>query len=165
MVIVVLSSKCYGQLETGISFGLNYNSLDSDEDFGSWKNGVGFNVSGLLEKSFNKISVMTKPGYSFNNMKRTLFDTKDNLSLHYLSLPIILTYKPLEFLKVAVGPEFKLLLHQNELNIKSTFDNDDFKRVDYGVRVELFFTLSKAVDLSIGSYLVFNTITNLNLEV
>ncbi len=80
------------------------------------------------EVLFNQYN--TKSDSNFN----TLYDAKNlkNISLNYLSVPILLNYSPLKFFTLQAGPQFGVLINKHEnlwTNGKSAFNNGDFSMV------------------------------------
>ncbi len=125
-------------LQLGVKAGTNITKIDgkSFKDEFNYGYSLGaFAVVRLGEKwqiqpevLFNQYN--TRSDSNFN----TLYNTKNlkNISLNYLSVPILLNYSPLKFFTLQAGPQFSVLInkHDNLLtNGKSAFNNGDFSMV------------------------------------
>lgn len=82
-----------------------------------------------------------QPEVLFNQFKsktdsnfNVLYDTKNikNISLNYLSMPILLNFSPTKFFTLQAGPQFGILLNKSDnliQNGKNAFGNGDFSMV------------------------------------
>lgn len=90
--------------------------------------------------------------YSFVTIKGTF---NDKINLHYISVPLTFFYKPVNRLKILVGPEVKFLLHQHGPNFSMSYGEEDFKKTDYGAHMEIEFLVTKKLGVYFRDYLGF----------
>ncbi len=139
-----------GQISFGLTSGLSLTTL-SDETLerDRWDSGVGYRVGGFSEIAFGKVGLRLEMDYSFVAIKGA-FD--DKIKLHYVSLPLAFFYKPINRLKILVGPEVNFLLEQTDPNISVSFGEEDFEAIDYGAHVEIEFLVTKKLAVYLRNY-------------
>jgi Outer membrane protein beta-barrel domain len=123
------------KLHVGVKGGANINKLTGkrfNEEFSFGYHVGGFFSVGLGKKFaiqpevlFNQINVDTSS--SFNSVYQ--FKNVDKVQLKYLSIPIMLNYKPIKFLTLQAGPQFGILTNKSKTmlqNGKEAFKSGDF---------------------------------------
>ena len=97
--------------------------------------GLGKKFAIQPEVLFNQINVDTSDKFSqvyeFNHLEK--------VQLKYLSVPILLNYKPVKFLTIQAGPQFSVLMNKSKTlveNGKDAFKGGDFSMLG-GVQVNL----------------------------
>ena len=134
----VMRTQAQG-LHLGVKAGANILKVDGQ----SFSNGFqfGYNLGAFAEINFPGAWGI-QPEVLFN---QTNYRTADNFSaiyqpgkdgvkgkLNYLSIPILLSFKPIPLLSLQVGPQFGILLNQDESlvnNGKDAFKKGDFSMV------------------------------------
>src|SRR5687768_13188688 len=114
MPVVLLCSlfatNVNGQISFGLNTAFNLTTLSNETmEEEMWDKGVGYRIGGFSEKVFGKFGLRVEADYSFVHIKG-LFD--DKINLHYISVPVTFYYRPIEQLKIFVGPEINFLLGQ-----------------------------------------------------
>ena len=130
-----------------ISFkgGANINKLTGksfDDQFSFGYHVGGFVSVGLGKKFaiqpeilFNQINVDTSSNYSAIYQ----FKIVNKVQLKYLSIPIMLNYKPIKFITLQAGPQFGILTNKSKTlfqNGKEAFKSGDFSMLG-GVQVNI----------------------------
>jgi hypothetical protein len=125
-------------LQLGVKAGANITKIDGKSFNDEFKYGYSLGAFAALklgeiwqiqpEVLFNQYN--TRSDSNFN----TLYATKNlrNVSLNYLSVPILLNYSPVKFFTLQAGPQFGILLNKREnlwTNGRSAFNNGDFSMV------------------------------------
>ncbi|MCW3093303.1 MAG: PorT family protein [Ferruginibacter sp.] len=140
VVFVLIFSAANAQsFHLGIKGGANINKLTGK----SFKDefSFGYHLGGFAEIGLSeKFSV--QPEVVFNEFKQDtsshfrdiyqLNNLSTNIKLNYLSIPILLNYKPSSILSLQLGPQFGILMNQNEKllqNGKDAFKKGDFSMV------------------------------------
>jgi hypothetical protein len=123
----------------GVKGGANLFKVDGksfDEEFQS-----GYTLGAFSEINFNKKwgiqpeviwnQTNTRTSTSFNEIYPTSTSDLKDVKLNYLSIPLLLTYRPAKFLSLQAGPQFGILLDQN----KNLLENgqEAFKRGDFAL--------------------------------
>ena len=101
----------------------------------------GYNVGGYMEINFSpKLGIQPevlwsqtnyRTGEKFKDIYPTGFDDVKG-SLNYLSIPLLLSYRPAKFISLQAGPQFGILIDQSETlfnNGKEAFKSGDFSMV------------------------------------
>lgn len=132
---------------TGVKLGTNVNKLQG-QSF-SDKFTYGYSAGAFAEIKLSK-KFMLQPEVLFNQINT---DTSDkfsqlyklspsaisNIKLSYLSIPLLLNYKLSKIISVQAGPQYGILINQNENlleNGKKAFKQGDFSMLG-GVQVKL----------------------------
>ena len=121
----------------GIKGGANINKLTGksfNDEFS-----FGYHLGGFAEIGLSK-KVSIQPEVVFNQFIQDTASTfsqvykLDNLSkvkLNYLSIPLLLNYRPSSFLSLQVGPQFGILMDQNAKLVQN--GKDAFKKGDFSM--------------------------------
>ena len=122
------------KLHIGFKGGANINKLTGksfDDQFSFGYHVGGFFSAGLGKKFaiqpeilFNQINVDTSS--SFSTVYQ--FNKVDKVQLKYLSIPILLNYKPIKFITLQAGPQFGILTNKSKTllqNGKEAFKTGD----------------------------------------
>jgi Outer membrane protein beta-barrel domain len=132
---ITVSAANAQKIHVGIKGGANINKLTGksfDDQFSFGYHVGGFFSVGLGKKFaiqpevlFNQINVDTSSSYSTVYQ----FNKVDKVQLKYLSIPILLNYKPIKFLTLQAGPQFGILTNKNKTlmqNGQEAFKSGDF---------------------------------------
>ena len=126
-------------LNIGVKGGTNLTKIDGrsfDQGF-KW----GFSAGGFAEINFTQhLGIQpevlfnqsnTKTANDFNQVYDQGINSR-NVSLNYLSIPVLLAIKPSPMLSILIGPQFGILINQDQnilANGKSAFKTGDFSAV------------------------------------
>lgn len=134
VTITVISGYAQG-FHIGVKGGANIFKLDGRSFSDEFK--FGYSLGGFAELNFNKTWGI-QPELLWN---QTNFRTASNFnsvvpqgyndvkgSLNYLSIPILLSYRPIKLISIQAGPQFGILLGQTNIvnNAKDAFKKGDF---------------------------------------
>jgi len=133
------------KLRIGFKGGANINKLTGksfSEEFSFGYHVGGFFSVGLGKKFaiqpevlFNQINVDTSSNFSTVYK----FNQVDKVQLRYLSVPILLNYKPVKFITLQAGPQFGILMNKSKTLVEN--GRDAFKAGDLsmlgGVQVNI----------------------------
>ena len=136
----------------GIKFGLRAGANLAKVDGKSFQDEFefGYHLGGATEIMFNKKwgiqpevlfnQTNTQTGHSFDTLYESINPglVKD-IKLNYLSIPILLTYRPTGIISFQAGPQFGILMSQSKSLLedgKEAFKNGDFSLVG-GVQLQL----------------------------
>lgn len=118
----------------GVKGGANINKLDGksfSDQFsfgyhlgGFFSVGLGKKFSIQPELLFNQINVDTSGQFSAVYK----FNQVDKVKLKYLSIPILLNFKPVKYLTLQVGPQFGVLMNKSKTLVEN--GRDAFKSGD-----------------------------------
>lgn len=138
MACVLFAQAAMAQFHLGIKGGANLTKIEGQSFSNQFR--TGYNLGGFAEIGFGKLSI--QPEVLFNQVKTRAdssfkqvyqgavdFSSYKDISLNYLSIPILLDYKLAPFLSLQAGPQFGILIsqHQNLVeNGKEAFKNGDF---------------------------------------
>jgi len=137
LVLTLATSAAFSQgVKLGIKFGANMNKVTGQ----SFKDGydLGYHVGAFSEIGFTKKfgiqpelifnQVNTKRASGFNEIYAQNNLNPSDIKLSYLSIPILLKYDLSPFLSLNLGPQFSILINDNE----NLFNNgrDAFKKGD-----------------------------------
>lgn len=132
------------KLKIGVKGGANINKLTGksfDDEFS-----FGYHVGGFFsvgmgkfaiqpEVLFNQINVDTSSNYSSVYQ----FNKVHKVQLKYLSIPVLLNFKPVKYLTLQAGPQFGILTNKNKTlvqNGKDAFKSGDISMLG-GAQVNL----------------------------
>ena len=130
----------------GAKLGTNINKIDgrSFNDQAEY----GLSAGGFVEIDFAK-KWGIQPELLWNQSKTTTASDissvypegliNQDITLNYLSIPILITYRPVPVLSLQVGPQFGILLNQTQnfiYNVQDAFKKGDFSMVG-GAQVNL----------------------------
>jgi hypothetical protein len=146
ILITVSAAGAYAQsFHLGVKGGANIYKIDGrafDEQFK-----YGYSLGGFAEINFTK-HFGIQPEIMWNQMNtRTADDigtvvdgaTTQNITLNYLSIPLLLTYRPSKVLSFQAGPQYGILINESDNlfnNGKDAFKKGDFSLVG-GVQLNL----------------------------
>ena len=134
VTITVISGYAQG-FHIGVKGGANIFKLDGRSFNDEFK--FGYSLGGFAELNFNKTWGI-QPELLWN---QTNFRTASNFnsvvpdgyndvkgSLNYLSIPILLSYRPIKLISIQAGPQFGILLGQTNIvnNARDAFKKGDF---------------------------------------
>ena len=135
MVCLTVGAANAQKLHVGVKGGANINKLTGksfDDQFSFGYHVGGFVSVGLGKKFaiqpevlFNQINIDTSSSYSTVYQ----FNKIDKVQLKYMSIPILLNYKPIKFLTIQAGPQFGILTNKSKTlmqNGKEAFKSGDF---------------------------------------
>ncbi|HYE53775.1 MAG TPA: porin family protein [Chitinophagaceae bacterium] len=136
---VTTFSFAQGGFHAGLKGGANVFKVDGksfEEEFRH-----GYNLGAFAEINFNKKwgiqpEVMwnqtnTRTSSDFNDIyPHGISDVRD-VKLNYLSIPILLSYRPIKPLSLQVGPQFGILIDQDRNLLEN--GQDAFKRGDFAM--------------------------------
>jgi len=145
-IFSIVGSTAFAQkLHLGIKGGANINKLDGrsfDDQFSFGYHVGGFFSVGLGKKFaiqpeilFNQINVDTSSNFSSVYQ----FNKVDKIQLRYISIPILLNYKPIKFITLQAGPQFGILTNKSKTlveNGRDAFKSGDFSMLG-GVQVNV----------------------------
>lgn len=133
------------KLHVGIKGGANINKLTGksfNDQFSFGYHVGGFFSVGLGKKFaiqpellFNQINVDTAGAYSTVYQ----FNKVSKVKLKYMSIPILLNYKPVKYITLQAGPQFGILTNKNKTlvqNGQAAFKSGDFSMLG-GVQVNI----------------------------
>ena len=142
---ITASAATAQKLHVGFKGGANINKLTGksfDDQFSFGYHVGGFVSVGLGKKFaiqpeilFNQINVDTSSSYSTVYQ----FNKVDKVQLRYLSIPILLNFKPIKFITLQAGPQFGILTNKSKSlvqNGKEAFKSGDFSMLG-GVQVNI----------------------------
>jgi hypothetical protein len=145
-LFVIMGNAASAQkFHIGVKGGANINKLTGksfSDQFSFGYHAGGFFSVGLGKKFaiqpeilFNQINVDTSG--SFSSVYK--FNQVDKVQLRYLSLPILLNYKPVKYLTLQAGPQFGILTNKSKTLVEN--GRDAFKAGDFsmlgGVQVNI----------------------------
>ena len=138
LIITVMSTQAQG-FHLGIKAGANVFKVDAQSYDNEFK--FGYNAGAFAEINFTK-HIGIQPEVMFN---QTNYRTGNQFSdlyggdannykgkLNYLSIPILLSIRPIPLLSILVGPQYGILLNDNEHlpgQAKNAFKSGDFSMV------------------------------------
>jgi Outer membrane protein beta-barrel domain len=97
--------------------------------------GLGKKFAIQPEVLFNQVNVDTSSNFSTVYK----FNKVDKVQLKYLSIPVLLNYKPIKFLTLQAGPQFGVLMNKSNTlveNGRDAFKSGDFSMLG-GVQVNI----------------------------
>ena len=123
----------------GAKAGVNIFKVDGKSFDQEFK--FGYNLGAFSEIYFNKKwgiqpevlwnQTNTRTSSSFNEIYPTSTSDVKDVKLNYLSMPILLTYRPVKFLSLQAGPQFGILIDQNKNLLQN--GSDAFKKGDFAL--------------------------------
>lgn len=121
----------------GAKAGANINKIDGksfSDQFtygyhlgGFFSVGLGNKFAIQPEVLFNQINVDTSSTFS----QVYKFNQVDKVQLKYLSIPILLNYKPVKFITLQAGPQFSVLMNKSKTLLEN--GRDAFKAGDFSM--------------------------------
>ena len=145
VIISVISANAQG-FQLGIKGGANINKIDGRALTDEFK--YGYSLGGFAVIKINKhIGIQpevlwnqfqTKSGHTANDVYNDL-SIDNNISLNYLSIPLLLNLSPSKIISFQVGPQYGILINQSQTtvdNAKNAFKKGDFSMIG-GVQLNL----------------------------
>ena len=122
----------------GIKGGANLYKIDGQSFDQQFK--YGYNLGGFAEINFSKsLGIQPEVLWNQTNTKTTdhfgqIYEgySGQNVTLNYLSIPLLLSIRPIPLLSFQVGPQFGILINQSDnllVNGKNAFKKGDFSVV------------------------------------
>jgi hypothetical protein len=134
LTIVVVSANAQG-FQLGIKGGANIYQIDGRALSDQFR--YGYSLGGFAEINFTK-HFGIQPEVLWNQYQtRTADNASDvynglsngtNISLNYLTIPVLLAFKPAKILTLHVGPQFGILINQSQTFVSNA--GDAFKKGD-----------------------------------
>jgi Outer membrane protein beta-barrel domain len=137
-ITVSMLSMAQG-FHVGAKGGANIFKVDGksfDEEFQ-----YGYTLGAFSEINFNKKwgiqpeviwnQTNTRTSTSFNEIYPTSFSDLKDVKLNYLSIPLLLSYRPAKFLSLQAGPQFSILMNPNQNLLEN--GKDAFKKGDFAL--------------------------------
>lgn len=151
LTIVVINAHAQGGVKIGIKAGANLNQISGQ----TFKDGydLSYHLGGFAEIDFNKkwgiqpevlwSQSKTTRSSGFNSIYQNAFSSSGDqqIKLDYLSIPILLRYNVGKILTLNAGPQFGILLNQNDnllVNGNNAFKKGDFAMV-FGTQLNFNF--------------------------
>ncbi|MEP7109874.1 MAG: porin family protein [Ferruginibacter sp.] len=138
---VICFSAAYSQsFHLGIKGGANVNKL-SGKSFND-EFSFGYHLGGFAEIGLGK-KFSIQPEVLFNQFKQDtssqfkaiynglLSSSRSNIKLNYLSIPLLLNFKASNILSLQVGPQYGILMDQNQNLLQN--GKDAFKKGDFSM--------------------------------
>lgn len=135
ILIISCDAALAQKIHVGIKAGANVNKLTGksfDDQFSFGYHAGAFLTIKLNKKFavqpevlFNQINIDTSSNYSAIYQ----FNKVDKVQLKYMSIPILLNFKPVKILTLQVGPQFGILTNKSKTvvqNGKDAFKSGDF---------------------------------------
>jgi hypothetical protein len=137
LTTLIISQVSAQGFHLGIKGGANIGKIDGQSFNQQFK--FGYSLGAFAELNFNKTWGI-QPELLWNQSNTQTSDnfsilyngvTQENITLNYLSIPILITVRPIPLLSFQFGPQFGILLSQN----KDLFNNgeDAFKEGDISI--------------------------------
>jgi len=137
--VILITVISIGVNAQGIQLGIKGGANIAQEQGRSFDNGFrfGYSLGAFAELNFNKNwgiqpellwnEYTTRTATTANEIYTDL-GTNQNVSLNYLSVPVLLSFTPAKILTLQAGPQFGILINQTESISQST--KDAFKKGD-----------------------------------
>ena len=138
LLLAVLHSQAQG-IHFGVKAGANLFKVDGQPFSSEYKFGYNLGVFSEInftpnlgiqpELLFNQTNYRT--GQNFGDLYSTSYNNYEG-KLNYLSIPVLLNLRPIPLLSILVGPQFGILLNQQEhlvANAKDAFKKGDLSLV------------------------------------
>lgn len=131
-------SFAQGSFHAGVKGGANVFKVDGKSFKDEFKHG--YNLGAFAEINFNKKwgiqpevlwnQTNTSTSNDFNDIYPHGVDDVKDVKLNYLSIPLLLTYRPIKPLSLQFGPQFGILMNKD----RSLWQNggDAFSKGDFG---------------------------------
>ncbi|HTS44369.1 MAG TPA: porin family protein [Puia sp.] len=136
LLLTVIITGSYAQgFHIGVKGGTNITQIQGQ----SFENGFkfGYSLGGFVELNFSKQwgiqpellwnQSKTTTAYNFNQIYNGFYG--QDVTLNYLSIPILLSFKPTPMLSLQLGPQFGILMSQPSdlgYSITNAFKSGDF---------------------------------------
>jgi hypothetical protein len=147
LVTITASATSFAQFRIGPKLGANIGKIEGKGFDEQYKLGYHLGVFAEIplgkkfaiqpEVLWNQINSDTASG--FKAIYQNLDENVKNPQLNYLSVPLLLTYKPAKVLSLQAGPQFGILLNKDKTfldNGKEAFKNGDFSML-FGAQLNI----------------------------
>jgi hypothetical protein len=147
VTFIMVSSSFAQGFKFGPKLGANMGKIQGNKFSNQYA--LGYHVGAFAEINFgkkigiqpevlwNQINADTVTGFS--NVYNVNTSKFENIQLRYLSIPILLNYRPVKMLTLQAGPQFGILINQNQNlvnNGKEAFKNGDLSML-FGAQVNI----------------------------
>jgi opacity protein-like surface antigen len=136
-------------VKVGFRAGANVNKIDGKSFSDEFR--FGYHAGGAAEIMFSeKWGIQpevlfnqsnTRTGYSFDTLYESINPgSLKDVKLNYLSIPLLLNYRPVKFITLQAGPQFSVLMSKDRSLLKDgqeAFKNGDLSLLG-GVQVSIF---------------------------
>ncbi len=164
LMITTLSLRAQ-TFELGVKGGINFDKIGgrSFNDAFKW----GYSAGGFAHIGFGKWGLQpellwnqtnTQTATNFNEIYQNGLNST-NVSLNYLSVPVLLTYSPFKVLTFQAGPQFGILVSQTPFLVQDT--KDAFKKGDISAVAGAQLNLLK-FKVGVRYFVGFNELNGLN---
>ncbi len=136
-IFSLIGSSAFSQkLHLGVKGGANINKL-TGKSF-SEQFSFGYHVGGFFSVGYKKFAI--QPELLFNQVNVDTssnfssvyhFNQVDKVQLRYLSVPVLLNYKPIKFITLQAGPQFSILTNKSKTLVEN--GRDAFKSGDFSM--------------------------------
>jgi hypothetical protein len=162
-IISVLQAQ---KVQYGVTTALNFGNISGKGMSSKYQ--TGFNAGAFAVISLNKkISLQPELLYSLSKISRSdnfttyyvsgsRYNSNQSFNIAYLSVPVLVNYRFNKMITVNAGPQFNLLVYENE---NLMYSKDAIKKNDFGVKAGVQFTISSKFNL-FASY--YNGLANIN---
>lgn len=136
LLLFSLATMAQGGFHIGVKGGVNMFKVDGKSFNEEFK--FGYNLGGFMEINFGKKwgiqpEVMwnqsnTKTSTQFKDIYNTSLSELRDVKLNYLSIPLLLSFRPSKFITLQAGPQFGVLINQDNTllqNGKNAFKQGD----------------------------------------
>lgn len=146
VAIMFFANAAFAQFSIGVKAGANIMKIEGRSFTDEFR--YGYHLGGFLtvpiggrfaiqpEVLFNQFQ--TRTGNEFRDIYQTPFDNTD-VTLNYLSIPVLLNYKLAPFVVLQAGPQFGRLINRDEnllVNGREAFSDGDLSMLG-GVQVNI----------------------------
>jgi Outer membrane protein beta-barrel domain len=167
VVMAVMSAQAQG-FHLGAKGGVNFNKI-AGRSFNDEFN-YGFSLGAFAEVNFNK-KWGIQPELLWDQSKTTTSNDinsiyeqgliNQDITLNYISIPLLLTYRPIPILSLQAGPQFGILVNQTQNFVHNV--QDAFKKGDFSVLAGAQLNLA-AFKAGVRYFIGLNNINDINSE-
>jgi hypothetical protein len=163
--ILVASFSSFAGMDLMIGGGLNLSNASLSEDLPSGVDKpmlIGFNAGVNLFIPFSEQIGLT-PGVNFETrgmkIEISAIKTTTTMSMNYLQIPVLFTYKPIPELALKLGPEIGIFLsgtgtiEVNGVSNDGDIKSDDVNTIDFGLSAGASYTIANTIAVGAGYYL------------
>jgi hypothetical protein len=145
-VLIISSGSLFAQgFHIGLKGGTNLSEINGQAFSDGFK--WGFSAGGFAELNFTKQiglqpellfnQTNTRTAYNFDDVYQSVGFSDRNVYLNYLSIPILLSIRPIPLISILVGPQFGIKLSDNiGTSALNAFKSGDFSVVG-GAQINL----------------------------
>jgi hypothetical protein len=147
IALLFLANASFAQFSIGVKGGANITKIEGRSFSDEFR--YGYHLGGFLtipiggrlaiqpEVLFNQLQ--TRTGDEFNDLYQPAFNGNTNVTLNYLSIPVLLNYKLGSFISLQAGPQFGRLINRDQdllTNGREAFSEGDLSMLG-GVQISL----------------------------